>query len=237
MNIYICVYTLHWRQNDHDDVSNHQPRGCLLNRLFRCRSKKTAKLRVTGLCVGKSPGPVNSPHKGPVTRKMFPFDDVIMSRICITWSNITRYCLQPIKTETEYKLECVLQTDTPWLAREGELYGVCWEDFGNKWPLYNGGALYFLQILIFYMMTSSKENIFRVTCPLWGESFSHRWIPFTKANDADFLCFLWSAPEQMVEQTIEMPVIWDVIALIMTLLKCMIDDLCGYKYILLIRFV
>ena len=23
--------------------------------------------------------PVNSPHKGPVTRKMFPFDDVIMS--------------------------------------------------------------------------------------------------------------------------------------------------------------
>ena len=32
------------------------------------------------LCVGNSPGPVNSPHKGPVTRKMFPFDDVIMHR-------------------------------------------------------------------------------------------------------------------------------------------------------------
>ena len=25
-------------------------------------------------------GPVNSPHKGPVTRKIFPFDDVIMKR-------------------------------------------------------------------------------------------------------------------------------------------------------------
>ena len=24
-------------------------------------------------------GPVNYPHKGPVTRKMFPFDDVIMA--------------------------------------------------------------------------------------------------------------------------------------------------------------
>ena len=24
-------------------------------------------------------GPVNSPHKGPVTGKMFPFDDVIMN--------------------------------------------------------------------------------------------------------------------------------------------------------------
>ena len=28
-------------------------------------------------------GPVNSPHKWPVTRKMFPFDDVIMWRACI----------------------------------------------------------------------------------------------------------------------------------------------------------
>ena len=70
--------SLHWRHNDNDGVSSHQPHGCLLNRLFRRRWKKTSKLRVTGLCVGNSPGPVNSPHKGPVTRKMFPFDDVIM---------------------------------------------------------------------------------------------------------------------------------------------------------------
>ena len=27
--------------------------------------------------------PVNSPHKGPVTRKMFPFDDVIMSSLLV----------------------------------------------------------------------------------------------------------------------------------------------------------
>ena len=72
------INSLHRRHNDHDSVSNHQPHGCLLNRLFRRRSKKTSKLRVTGLCVGNSPGPVNSPHKGPVPRKMFPFDDVIM---------------------------------------------------------------------------------------------------------------------------------------------------------------
>ena len=72
---------LHWRHNDHDGVSNHQPHGCLLSRLFRRRSKKTSKLLVTGLCVGNSPGPVNSPHKGPVTRKMFPFDDVIMWKL------------------------------------------------------------------------------------------------------------------------------------------------------------
>ena len=57
----------------------------LLNRLLRRRSKKTPKLRVTGLCEGihrwrlcEGNSPVNSPHKGPVTRKMLPFDDVIM---------------------------------------------------------------------------------------------------------------------------------------------------------------
>ena len=73
------MFPLHWRHNEHDGVSNHQPHDCLLNRLSRRRSKKTSKLRVTGLCAGNSPGPVNSPHKGPVTRKMFPFDDFTMS--------------------------------------------------------------------------------------------------------------------------------------------------------------
>ena len=70
--------SLQWRHSGHDSVSNYQPHDCLLNHLFRRRSKITSKLRVTGLCAGNSPGPVNSPHKGPVTRKMFPFDDVIM---------------------------------------------------------------------------------------------------------------------------------------------------------------
>ena len=63
--------TLQWRHNGRDGFVNHQPHDCLLNRLFRHRSKKISKLRVTGLCEGNSPGPVNSPHKGPVTQKMF----------------------------------------------------------------------------------------------------------------------------------------------------------------------
>ena len=47
--------TLHWRHNEHDGVSDHQPRDCLFNRLFMRRSRDTSKLRVTGLCVGNSP--------------------------------------------------------------------------------------------------------------------------------------------------------------------------------------
>ena len=66
-------YSLQWRHNERDGVLNHQPHHCLLNRLLRCRSKKTSKLCVTGR------RPVNSPHKWPVTQKIFPFNDVIMS--------------------------------------------------------------------------------------------------------------------------------------------------------------
>ena len=47
--------TLRWRHNWHGSVSNHQHHHCLLNRLVRRRSKKTSKLRVTGLCAGNSP--------------------------------------------------------------------------------------------------------------------------------------------------------------------------------------
>ena len=47
--------SLRWHHNERDGVSNHQPHDCLLNRLFRRRSKKASKLRVTGLCEGNSP--------------------------------------------------------------------------------------------------------------------------------------------------------------------------------------
>ena len=79
-----AYFPLRWRHNGSDSVSNHHPHDCLLNSLFGRRSKKTSKFRVTGLCEGNSPGPVNSPHKWPVTRKLFPFDDVTMGSFCLT---------------------------------------------------------------------------------------------------------------------------------------------------------
>ena len=39
------------------------------------------------------------------------------------------------------------------------------------------------------MMTSSNGNIFRVTGLLCGEFTGHRWIPPTKASDAELSCF------------------------------------------------
>ena len=71
--------SLQWRHNGRDSVSN--PRLTITYTTDYSdpdKKKKTSKLRVTGLCVGIHRGPVNSPHKWPVTRKMSLFDDVIM---------------------------------------------------------------------------------------------------------------------------------------------------------------
>ena len=38
-------------------------------------------------------------------------------------------------------------------------------------------------------MTSSNGSIFRVTGLLWGKFTGHRWIPLTKARDAELWCF------------------------------------------------
>ena len=74
-----CHISLQWRHNGHDSVSNHQPHDCLLNHLFRRRSKKKHQSSASLAFVwGIHRGPVNSSHKWPVTRKMFPFDDAIM---------------------------------------------------------------------------------------------------------------------------------------------------------------
>ena len=47
---YLEKITLQWRHNENHGVSNHRRLRCLLNCWFRHRSKKTPKLRVTGLC-------------------------------------------------------------------------------------------------------------------------------------------------------------------------------------------
>ena len=44
---------------------------------------------------GLHPGPVNSPHKWPVTLKMFPFDDVIMKNVYMVSTELTRHNPSP----------------------------------------------------------------------------------------------------------------------------------------------
>ena len=65
------------------------------------------------------------------------------------------------------------------------------------------------------MMTSSNRNIFGGPGPLYGEFTGHRWISLTQAGDAELWYLLWSATEPTIEYTIEKPVIWDAVVLIM----------------------
>ena len=51
----ITYIPLQWRHNERNGASNRQRHDCLLSRLFWCRSEKTSKLRLTGLCEGNSP--------------------------------------------------------------------------------------------------------------------------------------------------------------------------------------
>ena len=165
MNVETISHTLinSWRHNGLNGVSNHQHHNCLLSRLFGRRSKKTSKLRVNVRGIR----PVNSPHKWPVTRKMFPFDDVIM-----------------------YVINANIRCRTPSARIEQATIG---HPFPPSARHLNKN--YILHQLNIYMMTLSNGNIFRVTGHLCGEFTGHRWIPRTKASDAELWCFLWSASE------------------------------------------
>ena len=91
------ILSLLWHHNGHDGISNHQPHDCLLNRLFRSRSKKTSKLHVTGLCVGNSLGTSEFPAQMANNAE---FDDIIMLAVryafhippnaltCTWWLNV-----------------------------------------------------------------------------------------------------------------------------------------------------
>ena len=63
---------------------------------------------------------------------------------------------------------------------------------GDNWNCY---VYVWLSKTTGHMMTTSNGNIFRVTGHLCGKFTSLRWIPRTKASDAELWYFLWSAPE------------------------------------------
>ena len=74
----------------------------------------------------------------------------------------------------------------------GKFHWSCKPSFSNSLIKLNLG---YAQMLSFPTMTSLNGNIFHITGPLCGEFTGHRWIPLTKASDAELWCFLWSASE------------------------------------------
>ena len=73
-----CLKALQWLHNERDDVSNHRRLNCLLNRLLKHRSNKHQSSVSLAFVRGIHRWLVDSPPKGSVMWKVFPFDDVIM---------------------------------------------------------------------------------------------------------------------------------------------------------------
>ena len=84
-------------------MSNHQPHDYSLKSLFRRRSKKTSNSAPLAFVWGIHRWPVNSPHKGPVTRKMFPFDDVILWYLVV----VATICLKIDMSELLIEFVCL----------------------------------------------------------------------------------------------------------------------------------
>ena len=63
MEISWYLFTLQWRHNGRDGVSNHKPHDCLLNRLFKRRSKKHQSSASLAFVRRIHRWPMNSLHK------------------------------------------------------------------------------------------------------------------------------------------------------------------------------
>ena len=95
-NMWYCT---HYSHNEHDGISNHQPHDCLLNRLFRRKSKKTSKLCVITLCAENSLVTGEFPPKWPVTQKMFHL--MMSSRSRCFWQ---KFCSLTSKLSSEFQV-------------------------------------------------------------------------------------------------------------------------------------
>ena len=167
------MLTLHWRHNGRDGVSNHQPHDCLLNRLFRHRSKKISKLRVTGLCAGNSPGTGE-----------FPAQMASNAENVSIWRHHEE---RPTPGHLRQWISCLLASWQHEVPGHQQLRILPPEYF----------SLCFIFIFTFQiaMMTSWNGNIFRVTGLCAGNSPGTGEFPTQRASNAELWCFLWSSPE------------------------------------------
>ena len=133
--------TLHWRHNDHAGVSNHQPDDCLLNRLFRRRSKKTSKLRVTGPLCGEFTGtgefPAQRASYAENVSIWWRHHETLAKRSCnswwpnnpicrhITWSSLVQAMACCLTVPIHYLNQCWLSiSEVRWHSHEST-FTVC----------------------------------------------------------------------------------------------------------------
>ena len=90
-------------------------------------------------------GPVNSPHKCPVTRNMFPFDDVIMKyhisivlvAVVLCWLYCSRYSLSDKSSLTQYHLSTLTEAEFDIILSSSCLTcsSLSWPSWCTHWRL------------------------------------------------------------------------------------------------------
>ena len=126
-------------------------------------------------------GPVNSPPKGPVTRKMFPFDDVIMFYVYLTK-------ISDASRENQHRNLYIWPTFT-WAA---EWTGNWTPNISSKYVYFrsiNSPDCFFKSLL---RLRTTKISNFRISGPLWGEPRVANLFPSQMESNAENVSTSWS---------------------------------------------
>ena len=117
--------------------------------------------------------PVNSPHKGPVTRKVFPFDDVIMNKAQSVWIFLFLgfFIFQIIA-----KTICYSKIITIWDNTDMRQFRYVMNLESSRWRHETVKTSQINSCSGWHAKRILKPGI---TCLLRGESTSDLWIPHT----------------------------------------------------------
>ena len=139
-------------------------------------------------------GAVNFAHKWPVTRKMFPFDDVMMTSWQFDSLRPGTY-FSDIGINTQwilFKNVNLIMLFTRWRPFCSYPNMLVW---GSEWTTFTETEMFAFWWNFHHYLHDDviKWKHFPRNWPFVRGI--HRWIPLTKASDAELWCFLWSASE------------------------------------------
>ena len=147
-----------------DGVSNHQPHNCSPNSLFRCRSKKTLKLPVTGLCEGNSLaiGEFPTQRASNVENVSIWWSHHVFSQLSLIWNMLCSVVLnhwgQAMLQQCIYTTEWVLTGSDDRFPPVWHLSFISVNANLTHWPLGHLDAILKLQLSIsFYWLVSSHR--------------------------------------------------------------------------------
>ena len=143
----------------------------------------------------------------PITRKMFPFHDVIMEthyhlssalillllhhhyncHCCCLYVHHDVHCRYLVHTYYQFRNKYILESNVKVYKRAHFNWFTPWYFSNHCVSLRDWGCFSHDDVI--------KWKHFPCYWPLCGGFTGHRWIPRTKASDTELWCFLWSAHE------------------------------------------